>query len=408
MRRSFLAASILVYHSAVHTLTIWLLFAALALGATPPAGVERLDGTRISPAEIDALAARLMREGRVTGLGIAVLNRGKVAFIAAYGRRDVERKLPLTPDTVMTAASLTKAAFAYLVMQLVDDGTIDLDKPVASYLPKPLAEYPDYADLAGDARAAKITPRMLLSHTTGLPNWRWIQEEETQKLKIYFEPGSRYAYSGEGIHLLQLLVETVTKRPLADLMRERVFAPFGMTRSSMVSEARFANDIADAYDEDGTSLGVQVRKDADAAGSMQTSLADYARFLEAVWRGDRLSEKTRALMVTPQIRIRSKHEFPTLDETTTTENDAIALSYGLGWGLYTTPYGRAFFKEGHDDGLRHYAVVFDGKGTGLLIMTNSSNGEGIYKALIETILHNTYTPIEWESFTPYDAGATKP
>ena len=107
-------------------------------------------------------------------------------------------------------------------------------------------------------------------------------------------------------------------------------------------------------------------------------------------------------MLTPQIRISSKHEFPSLAPETTDDNDAIHLSYGLGWDLYSTPHGRAFFKEGHHEGWRHYTVMFPARGLGIVIMTNSSNGEGIYKTLLETRQRNTFTPIEWEGFTPYD------
>jgi hypothetical protein len=71
-------------------------------------------------------------------------------------------------------------------------------------------------------------------------------------------------------------------------------------------------------------------------------------------------------------------------------------------GLFWTPYGEAFFKEGHDDGWGNYAVVFEKQKTGIVIMTNSSNGEGIFKDLLETILKDTFTPIEWEGYTPYD------
>ncbi len=71
-------------------------------------------------------------------------------------------------------------------------------------------------------------------------------------------------------------------------------------------------------------------------------------------------------------------------------------------GTFWTPYGEAFFKEGHDDSRRNYTVCFDKSGTGILIMTNSGNGEGIYKSLLETLLKNTFTPIDWEGFTPYN------
>jgi CubicO group peptidase (beta-lactamase class C family) len=386
-------------------------FAALlllaAIAARPAAdspnasAVKRLDGSTISASEIDTTVTRLIRAAKIPGAGIAIFNDQKIVYLKAYGYRDTEKALPLTPDSVITAASLSKSAFAYLVMQLVQENLLSLDKPVYQYLPLPLPEYPEYKDLAGDDRYKKITARMLLDHTSGFPNWRWINKDK--KLNINFEPGSRFAYSGEGIMLLQYVIETMTNRSLAGLMREHIFVPFGMARTSMVWEPRFESDFANAYDENGRSLGPQRRKYPDAAGSMQTTLSDYSRFLQAVMHGDGLKKETRDEMLAPQIQILSKHEFPSLSNEPTEENKSIRLSYGLGWGLYWTPYDEAFFKEGHDDGLRHYAVCFDKPGIGLLIMTNSENGEGIYKELLETLLKNTYTPIEWESFTPYNS-----
>jgi CubicO group peptidase (beta-lactamase class C family) len=283
-------------------------------------------------------------------------------------------------------------------MQLVEEGALSLEKPVYKYLPKPLPDYPNYADLAADPRYQRITARMLLSHTSGFPNWRRFEEDD--KLHIHFDPGTRYAYSGEGIDLLQLVVETVTGKPLEELMQSRVFQPLGMTRTSMIWQPRFESDFANGYDEEGHSLGPQRRKRADAAGSMQTTPRDFSRFLQAVMAGQGLRKETREQMLSPQIQIFSKHQFPTIAAETTDLNKSIRLSYGLAWGLYWTPYGKAFFKEGHDDGWRNYAVCFDRQQSGLLIMTNSSNGEGIYKGLLEAVLRNTYTPIEWEGFTP--------
>jgi len=279
-------------------------------------------------------------------------------------------------------------------MELVDQGVLDLDKPVYRYLPKPLPEYPDYTELAGDARYKRITGRMLLSHTAGFANLRWLEED--RKLRLHFEPASRFAYSGAGLLLLQLVVETITQQSLEALMQEHVFRPLGMTRTSMVWQDRFEGDFANGYDEYGRSLGPDRRKTADAAGSMQTTPRDFARFLEAVMLGEGLRKQAQEQMLSPQIRIFSKHEFPTLQTDTTDENNGIRLSYGLGWGLYWTRYGKAFFKEGHADGWRNYTVSFDGRKTGIVIMTNSANGEGIYKDLLESLLRNNFTPIDWE------------
>jgi CubicO group peptidase (beta-lactamase class C family) len=376
------------------------LLAATVLLAAQKDEVKRLDGSTIKPNEIDETVTRLMKAAEVPGVGLAVFNEGKIAYLEAYGVRDKEKNLPLTVDTVMYAASFTKVAFADLVMQLAGQCALDLDRPVYQYLPKPLPEYPNYADLANDPRYKRITARMLLSHTSGFPNWRAFEDD--RKLKIHFEPGSRYAYSGEGILLLQLVVETITQQPLEELMQEHVFQPLGMTRTSMVWQDRFESDYASGYDEFGRSLGSEKRKKADAAGSMNTTIRDFARFMQAVMKGEGMSEKMREQMLSPQIQILSKHEFPTFENATTEENKPIRLSYGLGWGLYWTRYGRAFFKEGHAEGWRNYTVAFDKQGAGIVILTNSGNGEGIYKEILERVQGNTFTPIEWEGFTPYD------
>lgn len=376
------------------------------------ANVKRLDGSTVSAQEIDTTMERLLTDGEVTGAGLAILNDKKVVYLKGYGVRHhgVDYRPPLTPDTVMTAASFTKVVFGYMVMQLVQEHVLDIDKPLYEYLPKPLAEYSDYKDLAGDARYKKITAQMCLDHTTGFPNLRRFTQDK--KLRINFEPGSRFAYSGEGILLLQMVIEVVTKKSTEDLMRERVFQPLGMTRTSMIwrkdfegkcfGENCFGENYADGYDENLVSLGPERRTSANAAGSMQTTPADFSRFLQAIMQGTGLSKETREIMLSPQIQILSKHEFPSLSTETTEENKPIRLSYGLGWGLYWTPYGKAFFKEGHDEGWRNYAVCFDDAGIGLMVMTNSSNGESIYKELLETLQKNTYTPIEWEGFTPYN------
>jgi CubicO group peptidase (beta-lactamase class C family) len=375
------------------TLTIGAGF--VSLFALQPS-VTRLDGSKISPSQIDTVVTSFMEAAHVTGAGIAIFNDGRVAYLKTYGVRNKEKHLALTPNSVMTAASLTKPAFATLVMQFVHEGTIDLDKPVYEYLSKPLPEYPSYEDLANDPRYKQITMRMLLDHTSGFPNWRRLTDDK--KLRIYFSPGARFAYSGEGIALAQMVVETITGKHVNELMNERIFQPLGMTRTSMVSEERFGNDHANGYDEQGNTPGPERRERGNAAGSMQTTLRDYARFVQAVLSGTILYTKEREHMLSPQIRIESKHEFPSLSTEMTRENRAIHLSYGLGWGLYWTPYGKAFFKEGHDEGWRHYVVCFDGLKAGMLIMTNSSNGEDIYSGLLEKILLDTFTPLQWEGF----------
>ena len=390
-----LAATALVCQTAVCQTS------APADAPSPLGAVTRLDGRVLSAAEVTATVERLMRAGRVPNLALAILNRSEIVYQRGFGWRDVERQLPLGDTTVMYAASFTKAMFAYMVMQLVQEGRLELDRPIERYLPRPLPEYEKYADLAGDERWRRITPRMLLSHTAGFPNWRFLNPGE--KLDIKFEPGARYAYSGEGINLLQFVLEQGMGMNVDSLMRQRVFERFGMTRTSMTWRADFEADHAIGYDETGKALGHRRRTGVRAAGSADSDLADVARFLRGVMRGDGLTPAARQEMLRPQVRIRSAHQFPTLLEETTDRDDAVALSYGLGWGVMRTPHGPAFFKEGHDDGWENYMIAFDGPKTGLIVMTNSSNGESIFRELLATLIGDTFTPWEWERYVPYDA-----
>jgi len=159
----------------------------------------------VNAAAIDSEAPQLMRRESVQGMALAVVEDGNVAYVAAYGRRNVERNLPLTADTVMYGASLTKTAFAYMVLQLVDEGRLNLDTSVAELLPRPLPEYEDYTDLVSDERWRALTPRILLTHTSGFANFRWLEEDK--RLRFHHDPGTRYGYSGEGFYILQLVLE---------------------------------------------------------------------------------------------------------------------------------------------------------------------------------------------------------
>ncbi len=272
--------------------------------------IHRLDGSTLTTAAVDATVTHLIDAAHVTGVGIAIFHNRKISYLHAYGLRDTEKGLPLTPDSVMTSASLSKAAFATVVMKLVQQGKLNLDKPVEQYLSGSLSEYRRYTDLKGDDRTKKITLRMLLSHTSGFPNWRALTDD--QKLHIFFDPGTRYAYSGEGIDLAQLVVEIVTGKSDEDLMRENLFLPLNMTRTSMVWQPAFESDYANGYDEYGRSLGPEKRSRPDAAGSMQTTLRDYATFLSALMQRKILNPNTTHEMLQPQIRIHSAHQFPSL------------------------------------------------------------------------------------------------
>lgn len=371
------------------------------------AHAEDMTPTRLRGEALDKEVTRLMQAAHVPGLALAVIEDGKIVHLRAYGQRNVEKQLPLTVDTVMYAASITKAAFAYAVLSLVDQGKLDLGTSIAKLLPKPLPDYDKYADLADDPRWRLITPRMLLSHSAGFANFRYFPPDGSGydpngKLKIYAAPGSRFAYSGEGINLMQFVLENGRDVDVATLMQKQLFDRFGMRRTSMTWRADFADNLAIGYDENGKALGHKQRGSVRAAGSMDTTVADYAKLLAGMVRGDGLGASAHALWLTPVQRIRSVQQFPTLDTTTTTDNDGIKLSYALGVAVYQSPQGPAWFKTGHDDGTNNLALCLEKSRDCVLIMSNSSNGESIYRYLIDATLGPTCYPWFWEGDIPYD------
>lgn len=374
--------------------------------------ITKLDGSQISAAEVDQVVKRLMKAANVQGVSLAILNKNQTVLKKSYGYKNKADSALLDTDTVMYGASFSKAVFAYLTMKLVQEKAIDLDKPLYKYLSKPIAQYEYFADLKSDDRWKLITARMCLSHTTGLPNVRWVHpttgvEDPLGVMKIYFEPGTKYAYSGEALKLLQLVEEEITKKTVEELAVEKVFTPIGMTRTGYIWHKEFDDNFAIGHLKDGTLNPKKKRTVPVAGGSLVTSISDYSKFIEFVMQRKGLDKKLYKEMWSPQIKIRSKTQFPTITDETTTENDAIDLSYGLGWGLLKSKYGRAFFKEGHDDAWRNYNINFVDKGVSIIIMTNSSNGETIFKELLETIIGDTFTPWKWEGYYPYNYSEAK-
>jgi len=350
--------------------------------------------------DLDAEMRRLMRAAAVPGLALALIEDGQVVYQQAYGMADVAGQVALRTDTVMYGASLTKAAFAYLVMQLVDEGMIDLDAPLPRQLRKPLPDYPDFADLRADPRWRQVTPRMLLSHSSGLLNWRWINDD--RKLDFKYPPGSRYVYSGEGIQIMQLVVEERSGRPLAQLMQQRVFDRFGMKDSSMVWRPDFEGRATLHYGAGGEVIAHKRRAGARAAGSMDTTLADYARFFAGVLRGEGLSAGALQTMLSPQMAIVSPQQFPSHWPGETEANRAIGLSAGQGWVVFDSRRGPAFFKEGSDDGTNNLALGFRGQRSGIVMLSNSSNAMKLFYPVVEKVYGATCLPWFWMGYIPYD------
>lgn len=372
------------------------LLSQMAVGQTIPNG-----------AAIDAEVGKIMTRTQAKGMAVAVIDKGKVGHVRAYGLRNAKGE-PLTTDTVMYGASLTKTVFAYTVMQLVDQGRIKLDTPLKEYLDKPLPSYgpdpvfPDkygpYKDLAGDPRWEKITPRMCLTHSTGFSNFWFIEPDK--KLRIHFEPGTRYSYSGEGLILLQFVIERGSKaQKLGVDLGELTKANFdrrGMTRTSLVWRDDFATNLADGWNDEGKPQEHDQRSKVRVAGSMDTTIGDLPRFVAALVRGDGLSAASRTEMTKPQLPIATAHQFPTTLPDLPVAQQRKDLAAGLGVVVFDGPQGHGFFKGGHDGQTANTMVCLEKSQRCVVILSNDVRAEAGFADLVKFILGDTGVPYDWE------------
>lgn len=372
------------------TLALGLLLVSCALAAenSPPIP---------APAEVDAAVQRLMAATGAHGLALAIVDDGEVKYLQAFGTRNA-RGEALEPDTVMYGASLTKLVFAHTVMQLVDAGALRLDTPIADLLEKPLPEYPAYAALADDPRWKALTPRMALTHSTGFANFAFLEPD--RKLRIHFAPGSRYAYSGEGLVLLQFVLENGRKdlglgTGVGELTR-RNFERLGMTRTSLVWREDFAGNLADGWDDRGEPQPHDPRSRVRASGSMDTTIRDMAAFAAALVRGDGLSAAARAELARPQLAITTPNQFPTLAPELPPERRRPDLQAGLGVVTFDGPQGRGFYKGGHDGQTANTLVCLENGRRAVVILSNDVRAEAGYAELVRLILGDTGVPYDWE------------
>ncbi|WP_182953464.1 serine hydrolase domain-containing protein [Pedobacter gandavensis] len=355
--------------------------------------IKQLNGRSIPTAVLIARLNHILDSAKVTGLQLAIINHNKTVWSHSFGLKDVERQVPLNDSTVMYAASLTKVVFSYLFLRLVDQGGFDLDKPIHSYLKLPIAEYPKWKDLAEDTAAFnKITPRMILSHSSGMPVLRSIYQNSP---RLIAKPGEKFYYSNEGMNLLGFIVEEYTGKGLNVLAKEEVFTPLQMKYTSMIWEPEFEKNFSFAYFKDGKKYGSERRSSSRGAGSMTTTASDYARFIANLMNKKGLSKRCYEEMLSPQIRVLSQRGFGPKKDSLTTDNDQMNLSWGLGTGLFKSIQGPAFFHTGQGEANQNYFVAFPNKGISVVLLSNSENFDGVSNAILEACIADRYSPLAW-------------
>ena len=329
----------------------------------------------------DEFFQALIEEEEIPGLSVAVVEDGGITYSGALGVKSFDTRELVNESTIFAAASLSKPVFAYAVLQLVEEGKLDLDKPLYKYL--------EYPDIAHDERYKQITARMVLSHSSGFPNWR------NGQLNILFTPSERFRYSGEGFVYLMRVVEHITQMPLNDFMEERVFDPLGMAHTSYVWKEAFEENFAVPHDDLGFPVSKYRPEEGNAAHSLQTTAADYAKFLLAMLQPQGLKASTVELMLSPVVEVAPSSSGPAPKSP--------EISWGLGWGLQGTSKEKAFWHWGDNNTFRCFVIAYPDKGKGVVYFTNSNLGLRITPKIVERVLGERCPAWEWLGYEREDA-----
>lgn len=355
--------------------------------STPSTALQKPD--KASIAALQKRIPELMKAANVAGLSIVLIRDGKTFWTQGFGAKDAKNQQPVTDDTIFEAASLSKPVFAYAVLKLVDQGRLDLDRPLSQYLDAP------YID--GDERINSITARYVLSHRTGFPNWRG-----NNPLSIRFTPGERFSYSGEGFVYLGKVVMHITGRALNDFMSEEVFAPLGMTSSSYIWRDDYDARTATGHDSSGTPEEKSKPTVENPAASLQTTARDYSLFLDAVLRGTGLKAETLKQMETTQVAVDPEctnctdHPPKELSKT---------VSWGLGFGIQNTKDGESLWHWGDNGNFKCFFLVYPKQKIGVVLFTNSENGLSIASDVVRIALGGELPALDWLKYDHYDSAS---
>ncbi len=304
-----------------------------------------------------------LRDYKVPAAAVAIIDPGEqgASWVEAFGERIPG--YPATVDTVFNVASLTKPVFGMMALQLIANGEIGLDSSLQEHWIDP--------DIAANEWHRKLTPRILLSHQSGFPNWR------EGKLAFQFEPGTKTGYSGEGIDYLRKAIELKTGSKMTALMEEHVLNHAGMRHTSFGWKESIVTRFAPGHEwsaSEGKFRVEELRGLADrvpsGAGSMFSTIGDYAKFVEWVLAGAELPKSLQKEMRTPQGRA--------LDTET----------IGLAWHLVPDDHETILYHEGRETGVYALCVIQPKTRKALVILTNGNNGELLAKRIVEGLFPN--------------------
>ena len=281
-------------------------------------------------------------------------------------------------NTIFQAASLSKPIFAYIVLKMYDRGEIELDRPIY--------EYTDIDRFVNKEWAEILTPRMVLSHRTGLPNWATSPSSEewpTAPIEFLFKPDSAFGYSGEGYAFLQRAVEKIKGKSLQRIAEEEVFVPFGMKLTDYGWRNEYDSLAADGYNTDGVNRGKGRHPRENSAYTLRTTANEYAIFVKrALIEGEGLKQQTHKMMLSPHVEaVRYSDRLRECDKY---------IKWGLGVGIECNPeLGDIYYHWGDNGNFKALFIIVPNDNKYLVYFTNSTFGHTIIDRLTPLCFGNT-------------------
>lgn len=329
--------------------------------------------------QIERLTPQLIKELNVPGVSISVIKNFKTEWSKSFGVADAVLQTKVKDETIFEACSMSKPVFSYLVLKIVEEGKLDLDKPLYDYLPEKFVS-------EDDSYSNKITARMILTHTSGMPNWRKGGDERNAPLPVYFNPGTKFNYSGEGIFYLQRVIEHITQEPLESYAKKNLFDKLGLKSTSFIWTENLNPQIATGHNSAGNCNERSKYLHANAAYTLYTTPDDYAKFIIEIMQPnktnkDLLSEKMIKEMLTQHVRV---------DVRDVIDRPGRSLGLhafrGLGWAIDSTITGDIPYHSGaNQTGFMCYSQFNIREGSGIVIMTNGENGSDLWHRIISVV-----------------------
>lgn len=328
--------------------------------------------------ELDTAFKEIVKKHKINTAGVAVIKNGELVWQNQYGWQMED--VSANEKTLFNVASLTKPFTAETILRLVEQGKLSLDESVANYWLDP--------DLADVPEAAELTPRMLLTHTSGFANWRYFSQDG--KLAFNHAPGSTFGYSGEGFEYLAKYAENKLGKPFPELVVENVLKPLRLQNAYYtVNEAAFER-IAKPFDENGKFYGYYCSPygycskegSYSAAANLVISVADYVKFLLSAMNGEGLSKALLADRNAMQgIQFSG-------DDIVCTDNADIPcpteLGYGLGWSMTHFADRKLIGHRGTNWKSVTLAYYYPDSKDGLVVFFNAPNKAGL-KGMVDAL-----------------------